>query len=146
MGTIANLQYNLTTLSLDQARASNDVAAQSQDIKESVLRLESLLNQEIQRMTSLVALNHENPLASFLSSSMKKTISSVVQNALKDLSIQTRSNHVPRCRKVRCRGRMTISGSVKPPVGEHVSWKSRVYRGFSCTASIIGHADESPTS
>jgi hypothetical protein len=27
-----------------------------------------------------------------------------------------------------------------------VSWKSRVYRGFSCTASIIGNADESPTS
>jgi len=31
-------------------------------------------------------------------------------------------------------------------VTEPVSWKSRVYRGFSCTASIIGNADESPTS
>ena len=38
-------------------------------------------------------------------------------------------------------GAMTIGRE-----GISVSWKSRVYRGFSCTASIIGNADKSPTS
>jgi len=115
LGTITSLQCHLATLSLEQASANTDILATSNEIKESVSQLGSILDQKIQSMALLTALSHENPLASFLSSSVEKTISSVVQNTLKDFSSQTRKTRVHRCRKARCRARMTISGANEHP-------------------------------
>jgi hypothetical protein len=115
LGTITSLQCHLATLSLEQARANTDILATSNEIKESVSQLGSILDQKIQSMALLTALSHENPLASFISSSVEKTISSVVQNTLKDISSQTRKTRVPRCRKACCRGRMPISDANELP-------------------------------
>jgi hypothetical protein len=100
-------------MSLNQITSSRDIAVQSKEIKESVLRLESILHREIQGLTSLTALNHENPLASFLSSSVEKTISSVVQNALNELSVQGRTNRTSKRRKGHRGVRMAGSPSIK---------------------------------
>ncbi|KAN0110785.1 hypothetical protein V8E51_007172 [Hyaloscypha variabilis] len=115
LGTITSLQCHLATLSLEQARANTDILATSNEIKESVSQLGSILDQKIQSMALLTALSHENPLASFISSSVEKTISSVVQNTLKDISSQTQKTRVPRCRKACCRGRMPISDANELP-------------------------------
>jgi hypothetical protein len=123
-------------MSLNQITSSRDIAVQSKEIKESVLRLESILHREIQGLTSLTALNHENPLASFLSSSVEKTISSVVQNALNELSVQGRTNRTSKRRKGHRGVRMAGSPSIKVITDESHTQPPKSSKGGNETTEL----------
>jgi hypothetical protein len=112
------LNDHVAALSLDQARTNDRVMAESLKMQDSMSRLERMVQEKLERALLLASITFVDRLELFISTSMEKTISSVVESSLKELVTERRLMARAQ-RNLRRRSRKDATAHLKGPNGRY---------------------------